>query len=158
MFAAARARLRGRSPRPSAAISRAAAARRTRGPAFTSATRGGAPSQPLEGANPSHPDLHSFDTQQFTLDLQVTAITAERPARRYHAMAGDARIGAGTHDGADRARRPRVPRKRGDVAVGRDAPGRDPAHRRQHARAKLTQRPTMILARSVNPPRSCSSY
>src|SRR5258705_10850095 len=106
MFAAARARLRGRSPRPSAAISRAAAARRTRGPAFTSATRGWAPSQPLEGANQPHPDLHSFDTQQFTLDLQVTAITAERPAPPYHAMPGDARIGAGPHNRAYRAGRP----------------------------------------------------
>src|SRR6185503_4674146 len=125
MSAAAPARQRGRSPRPSAAISRAAAAR-TRRSAFTSTTRGGAPSPPLEGANPSHPDLHSFGTQQLTLDLQVSAVAADGPARRDDAMAGDARVVAGAHDVADRARGQWFPRQRGDVAVGRDPPGRNP--------------------------------
>jgi len=59
------------------------------------------PSQPLEAANSSHPDLDPFSTEQLAFCLQVATISAERPARRNHSMTGDARVAAVPHDIAD---------------------------------------------------------
>src|SRR6185295_3487738 len=148
--AAAPARRPARWPTPSTARRPAAGA---------DALRGRGPSQPFEAAYAPYPDLDAFGTQQFTFHLQVSAVAAQRAARRNHTMAGDARLAALLHDVADRARRSRFACQRGDISVGCHAPGWDASHRRQDPAAKLgpavrrgAHLPRMILARRVNPP------
>jgi hypothetical protein len=89
---------------------------------------GGTPSQPFKAANPSHPNLQPFGTQQLTLHLQVSAVSAERPACGNHAMTRDAPVAAVAHDVADRSRRPRLAGKRGDITIGGDVARRNTSH------------------------------
>src|SRR6185436_6017560 len=160
MSAAAPVKPRGRSGRPSTARRPAAGARRTRPSASATAVanKGGTPPRTLEAAYAPHPDLHSFRAQQFPFDLQVPAVPSEQTPRGDHAVAGDARLAAGSHDVADGARRARFARQGGDVIVGGDTPGRDPSDNRQDVAAKFCHRPTLMRPLSVKPPRLCSSY
>jgi hypothetical protein len=82
----------------------------------------------FKAANPSHPDLNPFGTQQLAFHLQIAAVSAERPTRGDHAVTRDTAFGAPAHDVANRTRRARPARQRGDIAIGRHASGRNTSH------------------------------
>ena len=86
------------------------------------------PSQSFKAANTSHPDLHAFCAQQFAFDLQISAVSTQRPASGNHAMTWNRGVGTVAHDVADGARGARFARKRGDIAVRGDAAGRNTSH------------------------------
>jgi hypothetical protein len=160
MSAAAPVKPRGRSGQPSTARRPAAGAKRTRPSAAATpvANGGGTPPRTLEAAHAPHPDLHSFRAQQFPFDLQVPAIPSEQTSSGDHAVAGDARFSAVSHDVAHGARRARFSRQGRDVTVGGDTAGGDPSDNRQYVAAKFCHWPTMMRTLSVKPPRLCSSY
>ena len=74
--------------------------------------------------------------EEAALDLLVAAIAAEPACRRNHAVARHVGPPARSHDVADGARRPGLPRDLRDVPVGGDSSagnltycGKDPAHK-----------------------------
>jgi len=102
--------------------------------------------------DPRHPDFEPFGAQKFTFQLEIATVAAKGPAGRNDTMTRRARVAAFTHDGADRAPRPRRSGQRRDVPVGGDASRRDAPHGAEHPLAKQLQRPTTIFMRKVMPP------
>src|SRR5262245_12868558 len=105
MSAAARVKPRGKSVRPSTARRPAVGGRRTRpsAPATTVANGGGMPPRTPEPAHLRHPHLNSLGSQQFPLELQVSAVPSQQSPRGDHTVARYARLAAVTHDVADGA-------------------------------------------------------
>ena len=77
--------------------------------------------------DPGHTHLEPFGAQKFTFELEIATVAPKGPAGRDDTVARRARVAALTHDGADRAPRPRRSGQRRDVPVGGDASGRDAA-------------------------------
>jgi hypothetical protein len=96
------------------------------------------PSHSFKAANASHPDLNAFCAQQFAFDLQISAVSTERPASGNHAMTWDGGVGTLAHDVANGARGARFARKRGDIAVRGDTAGRNTSYGGQDPVGELT--------------------
>jgi len=153
MSAAALVKPPARSALLSIARRRAAAAR----PFASASGKDGSPPYVLEAAYTPHPDLDSFRPQQFPFDLQVSAVAPQESSRRDDAVARHAGFTAASHDVADGTRGAWLSRQCCDVTVRRHAAGRNPSYSRKYAATKFRHRPTMIRARSMKPPRLCSS-
>ena len=82
-------------------------------------------------AHSPYADIQPFGTEELALDLKITAVAAETAAGGNDAVAGNARVAAVAHHGADGACGARRPSELGDVAVRRHPAGRNPADRRQ---------------------------
>jgi hypothetical protein len=91
----------------------------------------------IEFADPSARHDDPIGDQERTLQRLAAAISAQPSAGRDHAMAGDARRAAALHDVADGTRGARNARRGGDVAVGGDAAGRNPADGRKDTNLEI---------------------
>jgi hypothetical protein len=97
------------------------------------------PPDRVEPADAREADVQSFRAQQFALELQA-AVPAESAAGSDDAMAGGRAIAAAAHDVADGSGRPRAAREGSDIAVGCDAPWRNPPDGGEHAPLELGHR------------------
>jgi hypothetical protein len=78
-------------------------------------------------------DANAFRDQQRPLERFVTAVAAQSPAGRDHAMAGYIGPAAPPHDITHGARGARATSQCRDIPVGRHAANRDSPHDRQYA-------------------------
>src|SRR5262245_43618047 len=94
------------------------------------------PPDPVELAHAGARHDHALRDEQRSLEHLAAAVAAEPSPGGYHAVARHIGTAAALHDVADGARGARPAGERGDVAVSRDAPGRDPPHDGEHAKLK----------------------
>ena len=88
----------------------------------------------------SRDDDDAFGQQQRSLSEEIAAVPSETSAGGDDAMAGNRRVVAVAHDVPDGAVSPRTARGSGDIAVGGDAPARNPPDGGSYARGKIRHR------------------
>jgi hypothetical protein len=85
-------------------------------------------------------DGQALPPQELVLERFMPTVAACTASRGDDTMVGHARLSALAHDIPDRSSGARTARQPGDVAVGRDAAGRNTAGYREHSPRKRCRR------------------